>query len=99
MRRLLITALFVAFLLVGAVYAQTGGGYDLSWNTIDNGGATFSQGGGYSLGGTLGQPDAGILLGHASGVTYTLAGGFWGSGRIPVLEEYRIYLPLVMRNT
>jgi hypothetical protein len=85
----------VLLLLAGAVYAQSGGGYDLTWNTVDNGGATFSQGGGYSLGGTLGQPDAGLL----SGGGYTLAGGFWaGGGRIPVPEEYHLYLPLVMRN-
>jgi hypothetical protein len=45
------------------VRAQTGGGYDLSHNTIDGGGATFSSGGGYLLGGTIGQPDAGVLRG------------------------------------
>ena len=39
--------------------AQTGGGYDLAWNSIDGGGATFSTGGGYSLGATVGQADAG----------------------------------------
>ncbi len=37
-----------------AVYAQAGGGYDLTWNTVDGGGATFSSGGGYTLGGTAG---------------------------------------------
>ena len=40
---------------------------------MDGGGATFSTGGGYSLGGTAGQPDAGEL----SGGGYTLGGGFW----------------------
>jgi Rrf2 family iron-sulfur cluster assembly transcriptional regulator len=30
--------------------AQTGGGYDLTWNSVDGGGTTFSTGGGYSLG-------------------------------------------------
>ena len=43
--------------------AQTGGGYDLTWNSIDGGGATFSTGGGYSLGGTIGQADAGAASG------------------------------------
>lgn len=47
--------------------------YDLSWFTIDGGGATFSTGGNFSLGGTIGQPDAGIM----SGGTFTLTGGFW----------------------
>jgi len=53
-------------------------------------GHTFSSGGGYTLGGTVGQPDAGVL----SGGGYTLAGGFWGGAAVP----YRVYLPLVLRN-
>jgi hypothetical protein len=47
--------------------------FDLSWHTIDAGGATFSAGGNFQLGGTIGQPDAGTLTGGA----FTLAGGFW----------------------
>ena len=38
-------------------------GYDLSWYTIDGGGATFSTGGSYSLGGSIGQADAGSVSG------------------------------------
>jgi uncharacterized repeat protein (TIGR01451 family) len=48
--------------------------YDLSWFTVDGGGATFSTGGSYSLGGTIGQPDASNAL---AGGTYSLTGGFW----------------------
>lgn len=55
------------------VEAQSGGSYDLTWNTFDGGGATFSTGGTYSLGGTIGQADAGTM----SGGTYSLSGGFW----------------------
>jgi len=73
--------------------AQSGGGYDLSWSTVDGGGYTFSTGGGYSLGGTAGQPDAGLV----SGGVYALGGGFWGSGAVEAPENV-IYLPLVMRN-
>ena len=65
-------------------------GYDLSWYTIDGGGATFSTGGSYSLGGTIGQPDAGAL----SGGPYTLNGGFWGGTSI----NHNIYLPLTVNN-
>lgn len=50
--------------------AQT---YNIDWYTIDGGGGT-SSGGGYTLSGTIGQPDAGMLAGGS----YTLAGGFWG---------------------
>ena len=74
------------------ILAQSGGGYDLSWNTADGGGATFSTGGGYSLGGTAGQPDAGLL----SGGGYTLGGGFWCGGAWSGVK-YQIYVPLVMR--
>lgn len=66
-------------------------GYDLSWYTIDGGGATISTGGSYSLGGSIGQPDAGAL----NGGTYQLNGGFWGGSSI----NYNIYLPLVMKNS
>jgi hypothetical protein len=69
------------------------GTYDLSWWTVDGGGSTFSTGGSYSLGGTIGQPDAGT----SSGGAYTLAGGFWGGADGVVPITYHIYLPLVIR--
>lgn len=85
--------LLLALLLVaGPVLAQVGAPYDLTWNTIDGGGETFSAGGPYVLGGTIGQPDAGLL----GGGDYTLGGGFWGGG---VLSwPYGLHLPLVMRG-
>jgi len=64
--------------------------YDLSWWTVDGGGAAFSTNGGYTLGGTLGQPDAGVM----SGEGYTLAGGFWGGAAV----QYKVYLPLVVKG-
>lgn len=60
--------LFCALCLV----AQ-GQNYTIDWFTIDGGGGT-STGGVYSITGTIGQPDAGIM----SGGNYTLHGGFWG---------------------
>jgi len=68
--------------------AQSGGGYDLTWNTIDGGGGT-STGGVYSLSGTIGQPDAGTLTGG----TYTLNGGFWNDA----LNVLKLFLPLIRR--
>lgn len=70
--------------------ASSGGGYDLSWWTVDGGGATFNTSDGYSLGGTAGQPDAAVWQDNG----YTLAGGFWAGAVV----EYRIYLPLVLRD-
>jgi hypothetical protein len=66
---LLLTASAVVVLQASAV-----GDYDLSWATADGGGGTFSTGGSYSLGGTIGQPDAGPSM---SGGAYNLLGGFW----------------------
>ena len=96
-RRKTILILFVTivlFLSVTVALAQSGGGYDLSWSSVDGGGYTFSAGGNYALGGTIGQPDAGLL----SGGSYTLGGGFWGGGAAAAGGMYEIYLPLVLRN-
>jgi len=85
--------------LAVTVLAQTGGasaplsaGYDLSWWTVDGGGAT-SGGGGYTLSGAAGQPDAGTLTGGG----YTLVGGFWGGAGGTARVQYTIELPLVRR--
>ncbi|MBC7225943.1 MAG: hypothetical protein H5T61_01740 [Thermoflexales bacterium] len=77
-------------LLAPVALAQTGG-YDLTWSTVDGGGYTWSTGGAYALGGTVGQPEAGVAL---TGGGYTLVGGFWSG----VAVQYRVYLPLVLRN-
>lgn len=68
-------AALVALLSITIAFAQSGGSYDLTWNTIDGGGGN-SAGGTISLRGTIGQPDAGALAGG----TITLAGGFWKGG-------------------
>jgi hypothetical protein len=72
--------------------AQTGGGYDLTWSTIDAGGS-MSSGGGYSLSGTIGQPDAGAL----SGGGYEIHGGFWGGFWAGGATRYTLFLPLILR--
>jgi hypothetical protein len=66
----MVLALFGILLAAGQVTpAQP---YTLEWSTIDGGGGT-STGGVYSVTGTIGQPDAGLM----SGGSYTLVGGFW----------------------
>jgi hypothetical protein len=52
---------------------QTGGGYDLTWSTIDSGGVMRSAGGDFELSGTIGQPDAGGMAGG----DFAITGGFW----------------------
>ena len=77
-------------LIAVAASAQSGvTGYDLSWWTVDGGGGTTTSNG-YTLNGTIGQPDADTLTDNG----YTLAGGFWGG----VATEYAVYLPVVVRE-
>jgi hypothetical protein len=76
------------FLLPAAIAFAQSGGYDISWWTVDGGGATFSTGGAYSLGGTIGQPDAGEL----SGGNYTLYGGFWN-------RDFFVHYPISILRT
>jgi len=52
--------------------AQTGGTFDLTWNTFDGGGGT-STGGTFELRGTIGQHDAALC----GGGSFTESGGFW----------------------
>lgn len=55
----------------GSARAQV---FGLSWYTVDGGGHMFSNGGGFELGGTIGQADAGPPM---TGGRFELSGGFW----------------------
>jgi hypothetical protein len=87
---LMLSVLALLALTVSVAAAQTGGGYDLTWSTIDGGGGT-SSGDTYTLDGTSGQFDANVM----SGGGYTLAGGFWTS--LTAVAEFKVYLPLILR--
>jgi hypothetical protein len=54
-------------------YSAKAQNFAIDWFTID-GGVGTSTGGVYALSGTIGQPDAGKLVGG----NYLLDGGFWG---------------------
>lgn len=75
--------LLAAAVMAAAVPAQAV--LDLSWFTIDGGGATACTGGTLALGGTIGQFDAGELAGGG----FTLRGGFWlaGSGSAGIFDD------------
>lgn len=57
--------------LLVAVASAPAQDYSIDWYSIDGGGGT-STGGGYTLTGTIGQPDAGKLAGGS----FVLTGGF-----------------------
>jgi hypothetical protein len=91
-RKTVLAALFAAVVILltfGRASSQTGGIYDLSWNTIDGGGSTFAQGGNYALGSTAGAADAGV---QSSGA-YVLQGGFWSG----TSDKRFVYLPMTKR--
>ncbi len=60
-------------LVLGVATAAVAGDFEVSWNTIDGGGAMFTTGGDFELSGTIGQPDAGMMTGGE----FELTGGFW----------------------
>lgn len=66
----LVKCLTVALALVHASAMQAQ--FEISRYTVDGGGGS-SEGGGFKISGTVGQPDAG----HHSGGEYEIFGGFW----------------------
>ena len=78
--RTLTFAACALLVVLGSASAQTGGGYDLTWSTLDGGGGK-SSGGSYELTGTIGQSDAGEL----SGGSYELYGGYWYPGGLALV--------------
>ena len=78
--------LVVVAIRLTPLFAQN---YAINWHTVGGGGGT-SSGGIYSLSGTIGQPEAGVL----TGAQFELVGGFWSvlscvqSAVFPVLTVY-----------
>jgi len=91
MKRLLTVISLIAFLLltIQGVRAAGEAVYALDWWTVDSGGGT-SQGGTYSLSGTIGQSEPGTLHGGE----YSLVGGFWA-----VLQEAwkEVFLSIILK--
>lgn len=94
MRRTLFVAFAIlAMLVVVSLASAQSSESDLTWFTIDGGGATSSTGEGLALSGTIGQPDPGSL----SGDVYTLRGGFWGVAVGSGASVSKVYLPLIRK--
>jgi hypothetical protein len=94
MRRTPVVALTIlATLAIASLVSAQSGQWDLTWFTIDGGGATSSAGDGFVLSGTIGQPDAVSL----SGGVYTLSGGFWSVASGSDAPISTVYLPLIRK--
>jgi hypothetical protein len=89
MKKYLIITLvvFAMLLLLSSAVQAAIEAFELTWYTVDAGGGT-SQGGSYTLSGTIGQPDADSLTGG----DYRLDGGFWSEA-----TSARVFLPIVNR--
>jgi hypothetical protein len=83
-----------AFALLSAVtsHAQS---YSIDWSKISGGGGT-STGGVYSVSGTIGQPDAGVM----TGANFAITGGFWSLiAAVPTPGAPRLSVTLTATNT
>ena len=70
--------LMTTLLMTAAVSAQP----SVPWFTIDGGGQTFSTGGAFEIGGTIGQPDAGSPASPMAGGVFQIVGGFWAVSQV-----------------
>lgn len=87
-------AIALAVLLAGA-FGLKAQSYSIDWHKVAGGGGT-STGGVYSVSGTIGQPDAGLL----SGGNYSLDGGFWGIiGAVQTLGAPALTITRTATNT
>jgi hypothetical protein len=94
MNRKVVCLLIVIVLLtaVSLVLAQTGE-FQLPWHRVAGGGGTSDEGGRYTLSGTIGQSEAGVLM---EGSSFQLSGGYWGGASSSALPS-ELYLPVVIR--
>ena len=86
----LVLALVLVLALAGGVIAAVPDTFEIAWFTVDSGGGSMS-GSGYTIDGTIGQPDAA----STSGGGYTLDGGFWNPQN--AASSSRLFIPLLVR--
>ena len=90
-RIIAIIAVVVAMLvLTSAVLAQSGGTFNLTWNSINGGGGRVTSSS-YTMEGSIGQPYAGTLT---SG-SYSLTAGF--QTQTEVATRHEVYLPAILK--
>jgi hypothetical protein len=65
-----------------AAPASEGGGFRLSWTSIDAGSPQRSAAPGFSVRGAIGQPDSGSV----SGGRFRIDGGFWSAASTPPID-------------
>jgi hypothetical protein len=84
-----LSGLLLILLVAGVALAQTSTHYDASWN-VQAGGGGHTAGSHYAFDATLGQ----AVVGPVSGGNTELKAGYWQT-----FMAFRIYLPLILRNS
>ena len=84
----LLAVIVLALLITAAVRASVQA-VELTWSSIDGGGVSFTSGGSYTLGYTLGQYDT---ASQTNG-SVQLKEGFWGG----ILPNYPVFVPAVRK--
>lgn len=88
-RRICVALLALLLLLAGWTTAQAQPA--IPWQTVDGGGGQCTAGG-FTLRGTVGQADAGVM----SGGPFSLAGGFWQTTTPSTgTMSQRLYMPFI----
>ncbi len=88
----MLIACLAVLLIVSLVSAQESE-LTVGWFTIDGGGGLSTDGGQYTLLGTIGQPDAGTVVSDG----YALSGGFHAVDGGGIAFTHAVYLPLILR--
>lgn len=92
MKRPLVIFLLLVLVLATGVVLSAPNSLNVSWWTVDGGGAVPElSGGSYTLQGMAGQADAGVL----SNGRYSLNGGYWNTSVSN--PTHIVYLPVVVK--
>lgn len=86
-----ITAIIVLLVSFESAMVLAGESFNIAWWTMDGGGG-LSQGDTFSVNGTIGQSDAGIMVGEQ----YVLQSGFWIAANP---SNSLLFLPVVSNST
>ena len=84
----LLIALLCGLLLVGPVTAMDSANFAIDWDVMGGGGEPVASAN-FALDATIGQG----VIGPMSSANYDICSGYWCAG-----VEYKIFLPLVMKN-
>lgn len=98
MNRQWLTIWVLLVIMGGRALAQEGGVYNLSWGVIGSGGATWSTGGDFQLGSTIGQPLAFGASPLRAGGAFSLTDGFWHTSSLISTIAKRLPLPELLNR-